>query len=185
MQALRPGPEWRFRVPVQSTDSGAHGVSKKRSVVSGASFQEHHFESIISRGQAKQSACCTSPLVSSALQNIVRQGARPAALVIKQWQQWAESLLFPVHKGLFPDGHRGKQQEMRGCAGMLSSATCPDCPDCQGCLAGLSGQRPPLPDRTEPPCAGTFPRNVFCSLPGTGRKECAFGKIFRCIEIFT
>ena len=118
MQALRPGPECRFRVPVQSTDSGPAGCPKKEALC-----RAHHFESIISRGQAKQSACCMSPLVSFSLQNIVLQGSGSAALVGKQWQQWAESVLFPVHKGIFPDGHMGKQQEIRWGADMLSSGT--------------------------------------------------------------
>lgn len=44
MQALRPGPECRFRVPVQSTDSGPAGCPKKEELC-----RAHHFESIISR----------------------------------------------------------------------------------------------------------------------------------------
>ena len=189
MQALRPGPEWRFRVPVQSTDSGTRGVSKKRSVVSGASFQEHHFKSIISRTsfredkQNSQHVACL-PLSLSPCRIL---SCRDQALLLS----WASSgssgqkaSCFLCTRGSFlmdTGKNNRKYNGVQTC--FLPERHTSFCP-CQG-LSGLSGQRPPLPDRTEPPCAGIFPRNVFCSLPGTGRKECAFGKIFRCIEIFT
>lgn len=118
MQALRPGPECRFRAQIR----GPQGVPKKKRcvgrIISRASFREHHFE----RTGKTVSMLHVSPCLFR-LQNIVLQGSGSAALVGKQWQLWAESVLFPVHKGIFLDGHRGKQQEMHGGADMLSSGT--------------------------------------------------------------
>lgn len=173
MQALRPGPECRFRVPVQSTDSGPAGCPKKEALC-----RAHHFENIISRGQAKQSACCMSPLVSFSLQNIVLQGSGSAALVGKQWQQWAESVLFPVHKGIFLDGHRGKQQEMHGGADMLSSGTAYFLLPMSRAVRAVRAAASPCRTEQSLPAPGPFPGMFFVLFRGLAGKSMPSEKFF-------
>lgn len=177
MQALRPGPECRFRAQIR----GPQGVPKKKRcvgrIISRASFREHHFENIISRGQAKQSACCMSPLVSSACRIL---SCRDQALLLS----WASSgssgqkaSCFLCTRGSFlMDTGKNNRKYVGVQTCFLPERHTSFCP-CQG-LSGLSGQRPPPAGQGRASRVRDLPRDVFCSLPGTGRKECAFGKNF-------
>lgn len=184
MQALRPGPECRFRVPVQSTDSGPAGCPKKEALC-----RAHHFKSIISRAsfreyrQNSQHVACL-PLSLSPCRIL---SCRDQALLLS----WASSgssgqkaSCFLCTRGSFlMDTGKNNRKYVGVQTCFLPERHTSFCP-CQG-LSGLSGQRPPPAGQGRAPRVRDLPRDVFCSLPGTGRKEYAFGKIFCCIEIFT
>ena len=142
MQALRPGPECRFRVPVQSTDSGPAGCPEKEALC-----RAHHFESIISRTsfredrQNSQHVACL-PLSLSPCRIL---SCRDQVLLLS----WASSgsngqkaSCFLCTRGSFlMDTGKNNRKYVGVQTCFLPERHTSFCP-CQG-LSGLSGQRPP------------------------------------------